>query len=219
MPPKKSLFWTAPPLVKIFEAFGALADGRITHQPLSSSIRDDAAVVKPESSTLRYDSFWRSVGQLETFSHEFRCVSSGLDKSYTIKIERSLAGDSTSLRVACNDNGSLFQGYLGYPAVAVMIALGLVDGDRNTDADSALSHSEAAEAIATLQGIPWKALAVARKNNWDLVVSDALQTLAPEKAKRVCSVATRLHKSLEVQLGGNRVVRWSGPANKRQRDE
>ncbi|ABU82365.1 hypothetical protein [Ignicoccus hospitalis] len=92
-----------PPKIKVLEALGALADGRVR-------LGDGRAEV----------------------------VSSEGDRVYEVcvDLERGLA-DST-------DNGTKFRGYVGYPIIAVLMALGALPFDR-----------EVAEA---LRGVPWRKL-------------------------------------------------------------
>ena len=76
--------WKLPPAAKVYEAFGAVADGRV---------------------------HLGAPGQAEV-------VSSGGDRRYTVEWTDDLA------TIAANDNASYWQGYLGYPAVAVLLAVG-----------------------------------------------------------------------------------------------
>jgi hypothetical protein len=95
--------WKMPPIVKVYEAIGALGDGRVR-------IEDDArATVRSSEGTKVYD--------LE-FSRDGREISS-------------------------NDNASYWQGYLGYPAIAVLIERGIL-------------KRPPADAIEALSGVPWK---------------------------------------------------------------
>lgn len=75
-----SKFWSLPPIIKIYEALGALADKRI-------EIKDNIAKV----------------------------YSSSGNKFYTV------THDSRTNAIMCNDNGSYWEGYLGYPAIAYLL--------------------------------------------------------------------------------------------------
>ena len=92
-----------PPLIKVYEAFGALGDGRVR---IEDSVR--AQVTSSEG-----------------------------NKVYEVETQ----GDGRE--ISSNDNASYWQGYLGYPAIAVLIRRGLLHPppDNVTDA---------------LAGIPWK---------------------------------------------------------------
>src|ERR1700676_4205616 len=96
--------WKMPPLAKVYEALGAIGDGRVRIEDTRP------AFVTSSDGTKTYE--------VET-NHDGREISS-------------------------NDNASFWQGYLGYPAIAVMIARGLIDPDP--------------AAVTALAGVPWKEL-------------------------------------------------------------
>jgi len=79
--------WKMPPLIKVYEALGAVADSRV-----------------------------RILGERHA-----AVVSSEGDKTYAVEIAER--------EVSANDNASYWQGYLGYPGIAVMITRGLIDAD------------------------------------------------------------------------------------------
>jgi hypothetical protein len=122
MADKKLQPWKMPPLIKAYEALGAIADGRVR-------IQDErhAAVVSSEG-----------------------------DKTYAVEI--------TDRVVSANDNASYWQGYLGYPGIAVMIARGLIAADR--------------DAISALGGIPWKELNHRLHNDYTRTITEVDQKLA-----------------------------------------
>src|SRR6266852_3593257 len=94
--------WKMPPIAKVYEAIGALGDGRVT-----------------------------------------------------IK-------DSTHASVRSSDDStSYWQGYLGYPAIAVMLARGL--------------YSPRADVVKALSGVPWKELNMRFRNNYDRTIAEVLQ--------------------------------------------
>ena len=80
-----------PPFEKVYEAYSALADGRVTLCP---------------------DERLASV------------VSSNGEKSYTV------AWDEARTTYSSNDNATYWQGYAGYPVIAVLMEQGLVPLDR-----------------------------------------------------------------------------------------
>jgi hypothetical protein len=114
--------WKMPPLIKVYEALGAIADGRVR-------ILDD---------------------------HRAAVISSAGDKTYAVEIEGQ--------EISANDSASYWQGYLGYPAIAVMIARGLLAAD--------------AEAINALSGIPWKELNRRFRNDYVRTIAEVAQKLA-----------------------------------------
>ena len=60
-----------------------------------------------------------------------------------------------------NDNASFWQGYLGYPAIAVMIARGLIDADQ--------------DAVRALTGVPWKELNTRYRNDYDRTLEEVMR--------------------------------------------
>jgi hypothetical protein len=119
--------WKQPPKAKVYEAFSAVADGRV-------------AVVAPGAATV---------------------TSSSGDKSYDV--EWSSAGDGR-LTITSNDNASYWQGYAGYPIIAVLLTLGTL-------------HAQEA-ATAALAGVEWHALNKRFKRDYDAAVAHALARLA-----------------------------------------
>lgn len=122
--------WKLPPPAKVYEAFSALADGRVR-------------VEEPGRAAVR---------------------SSGGEKTYTVE----WTGDVEA--VTSNDNASYWQGYLGYPIVAVLIALGKVR------ADEAVTRA--------LAGIRWKELNARFKRDYDAAVVHVLEELAERGEER-----------------------------------
>ncbi|MGD0672745.1 MAG: hypothetical protein ABSB13_11735 [Candidatus Binatus sp.] len=115
--------WKMPPLVKVYEALGAIGDGRVR-------IED---------------------GRRATV------VSS--DESKTYEVETSADGRE----IASNDNASYWQGYVGYPAIAVLIARGFYRPPANvTDA---------------LAGVAWKELNGKFKNDWARTIAEVEKAL------------------------------------------
>jgi hypothetical protein len=114
--------WKMPPLIKVYEALGAIADSRV-------QIQDErhAAVVSSEG-----------------------------NKTYAVEI--------VDREVAANDNASYWQGYLGYPAIAVMIMRSLLAADR--------------DAISALGRIPWKELNRRFRNDYARAIVEVDQKLS-----------------------------------------
>lgn len=108
--------WSMPPPIKIYEAIGAIGDGRVR------AVDNDLA-----------RSAWE--------------VGSS-DGAKTYRVEVSADGRE----ISSNDNASYWQGYLGYPAIAVLMARGTV-------------HASV-EATRALAGIPWKELNRRLKNDY-----------------------------------------------------
>jgi hypothetical protein len=121
MTPKIGETWKMPPIIKVYEAFGALADGRV---------RLD-------------DDYHASV------------LSSDRSKSYRVEIS------ADGRTISSNDNASYWQGYLGYPAIAVMLTRGLC--------------SVREEAINALTGIPWKELNRQFRSDYSRTIAEVMR--------------------------------------------
>ncbi|MFZ2199215.1 MAG: hypothetical protein WAV40_00285 [Microgenomates group bacterium] len=77
--------WKQPPIIKVYEALGCVADKRI-------HVEGDSAKV----------------------------YSSSGNKFYTVTY------DPKANAIVCNDNGSYWTGYLGYPAIAFLLQIGVI---------------------------------------------------------------------------------------------
>src|SRR5215469_3345271 len=110
--------WKMPPLVKVYEALGAVGDGRVR-------VED-----------------------------ELRATVTSSDGSKTYEVETSADGRE----IASNDNASYWQGYVGYPAIAVLIARGFYRAPANV--------------IDALAGVAWKELNRKNKNDWAAAIAE-----------------------------------------------
>ena len=115
-----------PPPIKVYEAIGAIGDGR----------------VRPIDDTHR----------------EWEVGSSDGAKKYCVEVSADGRG------ISSNDNASYWQGYLGYPAIAVLIARGAL-------------HTSA-EATRLLAGIPWKELNHRFKNDYARTTAEVARIVA-----------------------------------------
>ncbi|MBV8356425.1 MAG: hypothetical protein JO189_00605 [Deltaproteobacteria bacterium] len=79
------------------------------------------------------------------------------DRSKTYQVETSADGHE----ISSNDNASYWQGYLGYPAIAVMLKRGLCP--------------VRAEVIAALSGIPWKELNRRFRNDYSRTIEEVMR--------------------------------------------
>jgi hypothetical protein len=113
--------WKMPPIVKVYEALGALGDGRV---------------------------------HLEDHG---RATVMSSDRSKTYAVETV----ADSREVSSNDNASYWQGYLGYPAIAVMMARGL--------------YQPRADVVTALSGIPWKELNRRFHNDYERTIAEVLR--------------------------------------------
>ena len=113
--------WKMPPLAKVYEALGAIGDGRVR-------IED---------------------------AHRASVTSSDGEKVYTVE------SSADGAEISSNDNASFWQGYLGYPAIAILIARGLIDADRN--------------AFRALAGVPWKELNTRYRHDYDRTLDEVMR--------------------------------------------
>ena|SRR5690348_778499 len=120
--------WGMPPPIKVYEALGAIGDGRVRAIDSGSS------------------------------SPVWEVASSDGAKTYRVEISPD------GREVSSNDNASYWQGYLGYPAIAVLIARGTLP--------------ESAEATGVLAGIPWKALNRRFKNDYVRTIAEVARIVA-----------------------------------------
>ena len=110
------MHWKLPPNIKIYEALGAVADGRI------EMVSDTEAKV----------------------------YSSSRGKFYTVTY------DPKTQAIMANDNGSYWQGYLGYTSIALLMQIGVIIFERK--------YAEA------LKDIAWKDINTKFKNDFDKTV-------------------------------------------------
>jgi hypothetical protein len=127
--------WRLPPKAKVYEAFSAVADGRVS-------------IAGPGTA---------------------RVVSSAGDKTYTVE----WSGDGAS--VSSNDNASYWQGYLGYPIIAVLVVQGIVRADDDV--------------VRSFAGVPWHDLNARFKRDYDAAVEHVLGSLAEREPDRAHVVA------------------------------
>jgi hypothetical protein len=115
--------WKMPPAIKVYEALGAIGDGRV---------------------------------RLEDERHASVESSEG-DKTYEVEIS------DDDRQISSNDSASYWQGYLGYPAIAVLLMRGL--------------YRPPANVIDALAGIPWKELNRRFRNDYDKTLAEVNQIL------------------------------------------
>ncbi|HTX70343.1 MAG TPA: hypothetical protein VMH50_14540 [Thermoleophilia bacterium] len=125
--------WQLPPRAKVFEAFTAVADGRVR-------------LTGPGSATV---------------------TSSGGDRTYDVEWGED---DRT---IAANDNASYWQGYLGYPAIAVLLLRGELHAGEDV--------------VQALAGVAWHDLNKRFKRDYDAAVAHALAGL-PDGAPPVAEI-------------------------------
>ena len=99
------MYWELPPEFKIYEALGAIADGRLE------------LVTRPANSE-------------ETEEEDLNIIqanqySSNKNKFYTIKYSPETS------QIMTNDNATWFVGYLGYPALSLLLYIDRIKCDRS----------------------------------------------------------------------------------------
>ncbi len=121
--------WKTPPLIKVYEALGAIADNRV-HVTSDSEANID---------------------------------SSDKSKKYIVTF------DLSNNAIRANDNGSYWQGYLGYPAIAVLMKL-----DKLPFSDELSKY---------LKGIQWKKLNDKNKRDYDKTIEEVLNNISDEQKR------------------------------------
>lgn len=145
--------WKLPPRAKVFEAFTAVADGRVRLTGAGS------ATVTSSSGDKTYDVEWSDEGRL----------------------------------LSSNDNASYWQGYLGYPALAVLLVRGALRADE--------------AAVGALAGVPWHDLNKRSRRDYEAAVALVLAGLAerggdPALVEREVAAVLDQLASLDLQRAG-----------------
>jgi len=146
--------WKNPPIAKIYEALGSVADGRV-----------------------------------EVAGNTARVYSSSRNKYYDITF------DVSAKAIMSNDNGSYWQGYLGYPPIAFLMKIGM------------LSYDPAIGDL--LKGVAWKDINQKFKNDFVKGLEYVLSSKTEDERKRLDEFARRVHaeiKSLDLDMLGEKAV-------------
>jgi hypothetical protein len=144
----KLILWKMPPKIKIYEALGAVGDGRVSIKGSVLSIKGKVERPHPRQTRLSPNPLLKGEGT----TTEAWVESSSRGKKYTV------LWNAENKAIMTNDNGTYWQGYLGYPAVAFLMKQGLIKYD---------------EKIATaLKNIPWKDINTKYKNNFEKTLED-----------------------------------------------
>lgn len=121
--------WKTPPIIKVYEAIGSLADGRL-----------EVATVDANG------------------LHHAKVRSSSGNKFYEVNY------DPSTKAIMTNDNGSYWQGYLGYPALCLLMHLGEISFDKSL--------------LETFRSIHWKDINQKHKNNFEKTEIEVLEIAA-----------------------------------------
>ena len=159
--------WKMPPAIKIYEALGAIGDGRV---------------------------------RLEDEHHSLVESSEG-DKTYEVELS------DDGREISSNDSGSYWQGYLGYPAIAVLLMRGL--------------YRPPANVIDALAGIPWKEINRRNKNDYDknlaevnqiveasghdpdAIASEVESVMEALRNSRRCAASVAVHREIDKSDGSS----------------
>jgi hypothetical protein len=134
--------WKQPPIKKVYEALGAVVDGRI-------EAGGDGAKVYSSSGNKFYEVFYDPIEQA----------------------------------IMANDNASYWQGYLGYPAIAFLMKVGVVSFDKKVG--------------ELLQGVAWKDLNVKYKGNFEKVWASVIETKTETEKQTLEDFANKVLKEIK----------------------
>jgi hypothetical protein len=122
--------WKTPPKAKIYEALGALGDGRVTITSTTTA----------------------------------EVISSSRDKKYIVQWSEDEKG------ITANDNASYWQGYMGYPIIAVLMLRGKLRYDKSV--------------AYLLSEVQWKSLNARFRNNYDKAIETVLNSIEESKGQK-----------------------------------
>ena len=105
--------------------------------------------------------------------------SSSRDKTYDVEWSEDIR------EITSNDNASHWQGYIGYPIIAVLLKIGKLSFDTHI-----------AELLA---GVPWKVLNDQFKRDYDKAINDVLKRIE-EKGGKQAEIVREIKRIYE-QLG------------------
>jgi len=98
------------------------------------------------------------------------------DRTYRVEIS------ADGREISSNDNASYWQGYLGYPAIAVLLARGTLRAS--------------AEPTRALAGIPWKELNRRFKNDYERTAAEVAR-IVTERGGDFCAIRREAAPILE----------------------
>lgn len=133
--------WNIPPLIKIYEALGAVANERV-------HVKGDTAKVYSSSGNKYYD----------------------------------VTYDAKQGAIMTNDNGSYWKGYLGYPAIALLLKKEILE-----------YKGEVSQLFA---GILWKDLNTKFKNDFEKTIGHIFNSFEESEQKQIETYAKELLASI-----------------------
>jgi len=147
------LIWKVPPKIKIYEAISAIVDGRVKF-----SLGKEWIVVTPEN-----------INKIDfPTSGIAKVTSSNKEKEYTVKWNFSIS------YITSDDNGSKWQGYLGYPSIAILM----------------IGHilPYPSQVASYLKGINWNRLNKKFKRDYDTVEKYVLLSIEKDHPKEALDI-------------------------------
>ena len=146
--------WKHPPIIKIYEALGSVADNRI-------EVSGNAAKIYSSSRNKFYEVFF----------------------------------DSEKQSIMANDNGSYWKGYLGYPAIAFLFKVGLLEFRPDM--------------ANLLKGIKWKDINQKFKSDFDKTLQYIEESLSAEDKEKLPAYVQEIDQKiteLDLNLLGNKTA-------------
>ncbi len=135
--------WKHPPIIKIYEALGSVADDR-----------------------------------LEVSGNTAKVYSSSGNKFYEI------SWDPEKCAIMTNDNGSYWKGYLGYPAIAFLFKIGVLE--------------YRSDLASLLKGIKWKDVNQQFKNDFDKTLTHIESSLKAEDKEALSGYVQEIDTKIKV---------------------
>lgn len=136
--------WKHPPVIKIYEALGSIADDRV-----------------------------------EVTGNTAKIFSSSGNKFYQVRY------DSATEAIMVNDNGSYYQSYLGYPAIAYLMLIG------------ELPYTPAV--AEKLKGIAWKDINQRFKNDFDKTLEFILADKSATERREIEAEIGKIDEQLQAK--------------------
>ena len=115
--------------------------------------------------------------RIELDGNTSRVYSSSRGKFYTVSY------DPDNNSIMANDNGSYWQGYLGYPSIAYLLSTKII--------------SYSPKIAHYLIDIKWKDLNTQLKNDWDKTINHLHKTLTPQQLDLLTTEINRIHEYLK----------------------
>jgi hypothetical protein len=114
-----------------------------------------------------------------TGDHSAHISSSDGKKQYTVK----WSVDGNSIKITSDDNGSKWQGYTGYPILAILMAKDILKV--NT------------EILPNFRSIPWNSLNKSFKNDYARAVESVLAGLEKDISEKISKESDSVYEQLQ----------------------